>query len=165
MASRNSYASPKWWKEAVVYQASSASCKQSSTGLNISQIYPSSFKDTNDDGWGDLPGIISKVDYLKDLGVDVVWLSPSEFHRSNPKSGHRCLYEGLVYKSPQADMGYDISDYKDIDPVYGTLADVDTLISKLKERGMRLIMDLVVNHTSEEVRDASNILDDSQYSL
>ncbi|KAL8838054.1 MAG: hypothetical protein Q9170_002290 [Blastenia crenularia] len=106
--------SEAWWKEAVVYQ-----------------VYPSSFKDTNNDGWGDIKGITAKLDYLKDLGVDVVWVSP-------------------MYKSPQADMGYDISDYKSIDPIYGTNGDVDHLQSELKRRGMKLMMDLVVNHTSEE---------------
>ncbi|KAF2709078.1 glycoside hydrolase family 13 protein [Pleomassaria siparia CBS 279.74] len=104
----------KWWKEAVVYQ-----------------IYPASFLDTNDDGWGDVPGITKKLDYLKNLGVDVIWTSP-------------------IYKSPQADMGYDIADYKDIDPSYGTLADVDNLIKEIKKRDMKLVMDLVVNHTSEQ---------------
>lgn len=104
----------RWWKEAVVYQ-----------------IYPASFLDSNGDGWGDVPGITQKLDYLKDLGVDVIWVSP-------------------IYKSPQADMGYDIADYEDIDPSYGTLADVDNLIKELKNRGMKLVMDLVVNHTSEE---------------
>ncbi|KAH7069206.1 alpha-glucosidase-like protein maltase [Paraphoma chrysanthemicola] len=104
----------RWWKEAIVYQ-----------------IYPASFLDTNGDGWGDVPGITQKLDYLKDLGVDVVWVSP-------------------IYKSPQADMGYDIADYEDIDPSYGTLADVDNLIVELKKRDMKLVMDLVVNHTSEE---------------
>ncbi|KAF1919872.1 glycoside hydrolase superfamily [Ampelomyces quisqualis] len=103
-----------WWKEAVVYQ-----------------VYPASFLDTNGDGWGDIPGITQKLDYLKDLGVDVVWSSP-------------------IYRSPQADMGYDIADYEDIDPSYGSLADVDKLISELKKRNMKLVMDLVVNHTSEE---------------
>ncbi|KAF1838147.1 glycoside hydrolase [Decorospora gaudefroyi] len=104
----------RWWKEAVVYQ-----------------IYPASFLDSNGDGWGDVPGITQKLDYLKDLGVDVIWVSP-------------------IYKSPQADMGYDIADYEDIDPSYGTLADVDNLIKEIKKRGMKLVMDLVVNHTSEE---------------
>lgn len=108
------YAQPKWWKESVVYQ-----------------IYPSSFQDSNGDGWGDVKGITSRVDYLKSLGVDVVWLSP-------------------IYKSPQADMGYDISDYKAIDPMYGTLDDVDELIAELKKRDMKLMMDLVVNHTSNQ---------------
>ncbi|KAL1798837.1 hypothetical protein ACET3X_002874 [Alternaria dauci] len=104
----------RWWKEAVVYQ-----------------IYPASFLDSNGDGWGDVPGITQKLDYLKDLGVDVIWVSP-------------------IYKSPQADMGYDIADYEDIDPSYGTLADVDNLIKEVKKRDMKLVMDLVVNHTSEE---------------
>ncbi|KAI9782407.1 MAG: hypothetical protein M1816_001905 [Peltula sp. TS41687] len=104
----------RWWKECIVYQ-----------------VYPSSFLDTNGDGWGDVAGITSKLDYIKDLGADVVWLSP-------------------IYKSPQADMGYDVADYKDIDPRYGTLADVDRLIHELHKREMKLIMDLVVNHTSNE---------------
>jgi oligo-1,6-glucosidase len=103
-----------WWKEAVVYQ-----------------IYPRSFMDSNGDGIGDLPGIVSKVDYLKRLGVDVVWLSP-------------------VYKSPNADNGYDISDYCDIMDEFGTLADWDALRDALHERGIRLVMDLVVNHSSDE---------------
>lgn len=94
-------------------------------------MYPASFKDTNGDGWGDVPGITQKLDYLKDLGVDVIWVSP-------------------IYKSPQADMGYDIADYEDIDPSYGTLQDVDNLIKEIKKRDMKLVMDLVVNHTSEE---------------
>jgi oligo-1,6-glucosidase len=94
-------------------------------------VYPASFKDTNNDGWGDVPGITQKLDYLHDLGVDVIWVSP-------------------IYKSPQADMGYDIADYEDIDPSYGTLEDVDNLIKEIKKRGMKLVMDLVVNHTSEE---------------
>lgn len=80
-----------------------------------------------------MPGITSKLDYLKHLGVDVLWVSP-------------------IYKSPQADMGYDISDYKDIDPLYGKLEDVDELIAELKKRDMKLMMDLVVNHTSDQVR-------------
>jgi len=96
------------------------------------QVYPSSFKDSNSDGWGDIKGITSKLDYMRELGVDILWCSP-------------------MYKSPQADMGYDISDYKDIDPKYGTLADVDELFIQLKKRGMKMMMDLVVNHTSEEV--------------
>ncbi|RVX67904.1 hypothetical protein B0A52_08509 [Exophiala mesophila] len=112
MSKNSTYATPKWWKEAVIYQ-----------------IYPSSFQDTNGDGWGDVKGITSRVDYLKSLGVDVVWTSP-------------------IYKSPQADMGYDIADYKVIDPIYGSVQDVDDLISELKKRDMKLMMDLVVNHTS-----------------
>ncbi|CAK4028360.1 glycoside hydrolase [Lecanosticta acicola] len=117
MNSKRAADAHRWWKEAVVYQ-----------------IYPSSFKSTgsgNTPGWGDIKGITSKLDYLHELGVDVVWLSP-------------------VYKSPQADMGYDISDYKDIDPKYGTLEDVDELIQGLKRRSMKLMMDLVVNHTSDQ---------------
>ncbi|KAL8961535.1 MAG: hypothetical protein Q9193_001921 [Seirophora villosa] len=106
--------SESWWKEAVVYQ-----------------VYPASFKDTNKDGWGDIQGIASKLDYLKDLGVDVVWVSP-------------------MYKSPQADMGYDISDYKTIDPIYGTNDDLAYLQSELTRRDMKLMMDLVVNHTSDQ---------------
>ncbi|KAL1687997.1 glycoside hydrolase family 13 protein [Schizophyllum commune] len=104
----------KWWKEAVVYQ-----------------IYPISFFDSNGDGIGDLNGIASKLDYLKDLGVDVLWLSP-------------------IYKSPLADYGYDISDYRSIDPRYGTLEDWDSLLKGVHDRGMKLMMDLVVNHTSDE---------------
>lgn len=104
-----------WWKEASVYQ-----------------IYPSSFKDSNGDGIGDIPGIISKLDYIKQLGVDIVWLSP-------------------IFKSPQADMGYDISDYCDIHEPYGTIKDVDELIQGLHYRGMKCVLDLVVNHTSNEV--------------
>jgi len=103
-----------WWKESVVYQ-----------------IYPRSFKDSNGDGIGDLRGIMQKLDYLKELGVDVVWLSP-------------------VYKSPNDDMGYDISDYYDIMDGFGTLADWDELLTGLHERGIKLVMDLVVNHTSDE---------------
>jgi glycosidase len=103
-----------WWKEASVYQ-----------------IYPASFKDSNNDGIGDLPGIISKVDYLEKLGVDVVWLSP-------------------ILQSPQVDMGYDISNYEVIDTQYGHISDVDRLIEGLHERGMKLLMDLVVNHTSDQ---------------
>lgn len=110
----SSYTTPKWWKESTIYQ-----------------IYPSSFQSHPGatSGWGSVKGITSRLDYLKSLGVDIVWTSP-------------------IYKSPQADMGYDIADYKDIDPVYGSLADVDELITELKKREMRLMMDLVVNHTS-----------------
>ncbi|KAJ7197783.1 glycoside hydrolase family 13 protein [Mycena pura] len=103
-----------WWKDAAVYQ-----------------IYPISFFDSNGDGIGDLRGIAGKLDYLRDLGVDVLWLSP-------------------IYRSPQADMGYDISDYRDIDPRYGTLEDYDALLAGVHARGMKLMMDLVVNHTSDE---------------
>ncbi|KAK0719936.1 glycoside hydrolase superfamily [Lasiosphaeris hirsuta] len=110
----NGQAVRKWWKEAVVYQ-----------------IYPASFNDTNGDGRGDVKGITAKLDYLKALGVDVLWVSP-------------------IYDSPQADMGYDISNYRDIYPPYGTLDDVDRLIQELRKRDMKLVMDLVVNHTSEQ---------------
>jgi glycosidase len=103
-----------WWKESSVYQ-----------------IWPASFKDSNDDGIGDIPGIISKLDYIRDLGVDIVWLCPS-------------------YKSPQVDMGYDIADYYSIADEYGTVADVETLIKGCHDRGMKLLMDLVVNHTSDQ---------------
>ncbi|KAL4897556.1 glycoside hydrolase superfamily [Aspergillus ambiguus] len=103
-----------WWKESSVYQ-----------------IWPASFKDSNNDGVGDIPGIISKLDYIKDLGVDIVWLCPS-------------------YKSPQVDMGYDIADYYSIAEEYGTVADVEKLIQGCHERGMKLLMDLVVNHTSDQ---------------
>ena len=104
----------QWWKEAVAYQ-----------------VYPRSFNDSNDDGIGDLPGVIEKLDYLKDLGIDVIWLSP-------------------MYKSPNDDNGYDISDYKAIMDEFGTMEDFDELLSKTHERGMKLILDLVVNHTSDE---------------
>ncbi len=97
----------------------------------VYQIYPRSFADSNADGIGDLPGILAHLDHLSALGVDVVWLSP-------------------VYRSPMDDNGYDISDYTDVDPLFGSLADVDALIAGLHERGMKLVMDLVVNHTSDE---------------
>ena len=97
----------------------------------VYQIYPRSFADSDGDGVGDLRGIIGRLDHLARLGVDVVWLSP-------------------IYRSPQADFGYDISDYRDIDPLFGTLADLDELIEGLHSRGMKLVMDVVVNHTSDE---------------
>ncbi|MCY7365757.1 MAG: alpha-glucosidase [Frankiaceae bacterium] len=97
----------------------------------VYQIYPRSFADGDGDGIGDLRGILGRLDHLADLGVDVLWLSP-------------------VYRSPQHDNGYDISDYRDVDPVFGTLADLDELIAALHARGMKLLMDLVVNHTSDE---------------
>ena len=97
----------------------------------VYQIYPSSFADSNGDGMGDIRGIIEHLDHIEKLGVDVVWLSP-------------------VYRSPQDDNGYDISDYQDIDPMFGSLADLDELIAGLHARGIRLVMDLVVNHTSDE---------------
>ncbi|HET6626782.1 MAG TPA: alpha-glucosidase [Nocardioidaceae bacterium] len=97
----------------------------------VYQVYPRSFADSNADGTGDLRGIIDRLDHIEALGVDVVWLSP-------------------VYPSPMDDNGYDISDYQDVDPLFGTLADLDELIAKMHERGIRLLMDLVVNHTSDE---------------
>jgi glycosidase len=98
---------------------------------SVYQIYPASFKDSNGDGIGDLKGIISQVDYIKKLGSDIVWLSP-------------------IFKSPQVDMGYDISDYYSIHEPYGTVEDVDTLAKELHSRGMKLVLDLVVNHTSDQ---------------
>ncbi len=103
-----------WWKEAIVYQ-----------------IYPRSFCDSNGDGIGDLNGITSKLDYLKELGIDVIWLSP-------------------VYKSPNDDNGYDISDYEDIMTEFGTMDDFDRMLAAAHERGIKIVMDLVVNHTSDE---------------
>lgn len=104
----------KWWKEAVAYQ-----------------IYPRSFMDSNNDGIGDLQGIISKLDYLKDLGIDVIWICP-------------------VYKSPNDDNGYDISDYQDIISDFGTMEDFNELLSEIHKRNMKIIIDLVINHTSDE---------------
>ncbi len=104
----------KWWHDKVAYQ-----------------IYPKSFYDSNGDGIGDIPGIISKLDYLQDLGVDIIWLSP-------------------CYPSPLADEGYDISDYYDIDPRFGTMEDMEQLIAETKKRNMYILMDLVVNHCSDE---------------
>ena len=101
-----------WWKNATVYQ-----------------IYPASFKDSNGDGIGDIPGIISQLDYIHSLGVDVIWICP-------------------MYDSPQYDMGYDISDYESVYPPYGTVADMEWLIAACHSRGLRVILDLVVNHTS-----------------
>lgn len=103
-----------WWKEAVIYQ-----------------IYPRSFMDSNGDGIGDLKGITSRLDYLKYLGVDVIWLSP-------------------VYQSPNDDNGYDISDYRDIMDEFGTMEDFDEMLAQAHKRGIRIVMDLVVNHTSDE---------------
>ena len=104
----------KWWHDKVAYQ-----------------IYPKSFYDSNGDGIGDIPGIISKLDYLQDLGIDIIWLSP-------------------CYPSPLADEGYDISDYYDIDPRFGTMTDMERLIEEAKQRNMYILMDLVVNHCSDE---------------
>lgn len=103
-----------WWQSAVGYQ-----------------IYPASFADSNGDGIGDIPGIISHLDYLRDLGIGFIWLSP-------------------VYASPMVDNGYDISDYQAINPIFGTLADMDRLIAEARHRGIGIVMDLVVNHTSDQ---------------
>lgn len=103
-----------WWKECVFYQ-----------------IYPRSFQDSNGDGFGDIRGIINRIDYLVELGVGAIWLGP-------------------VFKSPQDDMGYDISDYRDIYEGFGTLADWEELRDKLHEHDIKLLVDLVVNHTSDE---------------
>ncbi|MCR4726499.1 MAG: alpha-glucosidase [Clostridia bacterium] len=99
--------------------------------LVVYQIYPRSFCDTNGDGIGDLNGVISKLDYLSDLGVNAIWLCP-------------------IFKSPQCDNGYDISDYKDVDPMYGTMADFDRLLAAAHAKGIKVIMDFVANHTSSE---------------
>ena len=99
----------------------------------IYQIYPRSFADSNGDGIGDLQGIISKLDYLERLGIDAIWLSP-------------------VCRSPQDDNGYDISDYQDIDPMFGTLEDMEQLIAEAGRRQIRIILDLVLNHSSDEHR-------------
>jgi oligo-1,6-glucosidase len=104
---------PAWWKEAVFYQ-----------------VYPRSFKDTNGDGIGDIRGIIEKLDYLKSLGIDAIWINPH-------------------YDSPNTDNGYDISNYQQIMKEYGTMADFDTLIAEMKKRNMRLMIDVVINHTSD----------------
>ncbi|KAF2021520.1 glycoside hydrolase family 13 protein [Aaosphaeria arxii CBS 175.79] len=103
-----------WWKEAVFYQ-----------------VYPASFKDSNGDGWGDIPGLLERIPYIASLGVDVVWLSP-------------------MFESPQIDMGYDISNYEAVDPSYGTVEDVEKLIKACHDHDLKLILDLVVNHTSDQ---------------
>ena len=103
-----------WWQHAVFYE-----------------IYPRSFADSNNDGTGDLPGITSKLDYLKDLGVDAIWITP-------------------CFPSPQVDFGYDVSDYNNIDPKYGTLADFDRLVEEGKKRNVRIVLDFVMNHSSDK---------------
>lgn len=108
------HSSIPWWKSRIAYQ-----------------IYPRSFCDSNNDGIGDIPGIISKLDYLQELGIGIIWLSP-------------------VYRSPNDDNGYDISSYREINPEFGTLEDMQLLISEAKKRGIKIIMDLVINHTSDE---------------
>ncbi len=100
-------------------------------GKTAYQIYPKSFYDSNDDGIGDLPGIIQKLDYLKELGIDLIWISP-------------------VYLSPCADQGYDIADYYQIDPIFGTMEDMDRLLEEAKKREIGVLMDLVINHCSDE---------------
>lgn len=107
-------ANPLWWKGAVIYQ-----------------IYPRSFQDTNGDGIGDIPGIVSRLDYIKSLGVDAVWISP-------------------FFKSPMKDFGYDISDYRDIDPIFGNLDDFDELIEEAHKRDIKIIIDQVLSHTSDQ---------------
>jgi alpha-glucosidase len=104
----------EWWRTAVIYQ-----------------IYPRSFASANDDGMGDLAGITSRLPYLRELGVDAVWISP-------------------FYPSPQADAGYDVADYLDVDPMFGTLADADQLVTTAHELGLRVFVDVVPNHTSDE---------------
>src|SRR5947209_17164675 len=103
-----------WWHDAAIYQ-----------------IYPRSFQDSNGDGIGDLPGIVSRLDYIKRLGVDAIWLSP-------------------FYPSPNADFGYDVSDYTNVDPAYGTLEDFDALAKATRERDLKLLVDFVPCHTSTE---------------
>ena len=104
----------QWWKKSVVYQ-----------------VYPKSFQDSNGDGYGDLNGIRQRLPYLKELGIDVIWLNP-------------------IYASPQVDNGYDISDYKAIEPTLGTMEDFDSLLAEAHEMGLKIILDLVVNHTSDQ---------------
>ena len=103
-----------WWQESVIYQ-----------------IYPRSFMDANNDGNGDLKGIVSKLDYLADLGVNGIWLSP-------------------IYVSPMKDNGYDVADYFDINPMFGSMDDFDELLDEAKKRNIKILMDLVCNHTSTE---------------
>jgi alpha-glucosidase len=103
-----------WWKEGVIYQ-----------------IYPRSYYDSTGNGIGDIPGIIRKLDYITDLGVDAIWLSP-------------------IFPSPDADFGYDVSDYLDIDPKFGTMADLERLLAEAHRRELHVILDLVLNHTSEQ---------------
>src|SRR5262245_34401452 len=104
----------RWWQSGIVYQ-----------------VYPRSFQDTNCDGSGDLKGITARLDYLAELGVDAVWISP-------------------IFPSPMADFGYDVSNYTDIDPMFGTLGDFDTLVAAAHGRGLKIILDFVPNHTSDQ---------------
>ena len=103
-----------WWRDGIIYQ-----------------IYPRSFADSNNDGIGDLPGITDKLDYLQDLGIDAIWLSP-------------------IYPSPDVDFGYDVSNYTDIDPKFGTMQDFEKLVKEAKKRDIHIILDLVLNHTSDQ---------------
>ena len=103
-----------WWQNGIIYQ-----------------IYPRSFQDSNNDGVGDLKGVISKLDYLQWLGINCVWLSP-------------------IFSSPMADFGYDISDYRGIHPLFGTMEDFDNLLTEVHKRGMKLILEFVPNHTSDQ---------------
>lgn len=107
-------AKTKWWQNSIAYQ-----------------VYPRSFQDTNNDGIGDIGGIIERLDYLKSLGINILWISP-------------------IYKSPMVDMGYDIADYQAIDPQFGTMADFDRLSAECDKRGIKIVMDLVINHTSDQ---------------
>ena len=120
----------KWWKESIVYQ-----------------IYPRSYKDTDNDGIGDLLGIIENLDYIKDLGVNVIWLGP-------------------IYNSPNDDNGYDISDYRNIMPEFGTMEQFDKLLDEMHKRDLKLVMDLVVNHSSDEHKwfERSKESKDNEYS-
>ena len=106
--------SKKWWQNKIAYQ-----------------IYPKSFQDTNGDGIGDIPGIIKRLDYLQELGIGILWISP-------------------VYVSPCVDQGYDIADYYAIDPMFGTMADMEELLKEADKRNIKIVMDLVVNHCSDE---------------
>ena len=103
-----------WWQDTVIYE-----------------VYPRSFKDSNGDGIGDLNGITSKLDYLQNLGIDAIWITP-------------------CFPSPQVDFGYDVSDYENIDAMYGTLADFDRLVAEAKKRNIRVVLDFVLNHTSDQ---------------
>ena len=108
------HAAISWWRKGVLYQ-----------------VYPRSFQDSNGDGIGDLPGIIGRLLYLRDLGVDAIWLSP-------------------IFPSPMADFGYDISNYLDVDPIFGTLDDFDTLVAAAHASNLKVILNLVPNHTSDQ---------------
>lgn len=116
MPATASAAADLWWRDAVIYE-----------------VYPRSFQDTNGDSVGDIKGVTARLDYIKSLGVDAIWLTP-------------------FYRSPNADWGYDIADYRSVDPSLGTLADVDALIAGARVRGLRVVLDLVLKHTSDQHR-------------